>query len=434
MRKEFTLMKCIYCNCENDLTVSDIIPYAMTGAKVKKSFVCKTHNGFTNDNYEKKMISEFAFFRNRLGLTERDGDPVRYNAELNIGEYKFDNVSISDHTSILGSSKRRFKTVDKNGNKVLVANREALLKQKGFTADKIKDVSSTDVSIVARSNLQSLFVSSNTLHVIAKIAYEWHCYINDIESYDKDKYQEIVSYILDPDSDNNIVEIVLDSLIWDLMDHSSRTGSHMLFEYCDLEGNTYVVLGFWDVLIYRIKISSKFTECTKCIDGINAYNIYFYHVDGTKSGAIYLSENKLELLSEKCSAALDVLCNEIKIRLSKIGERDLTREYIKNQIENMKPLLQRYEDKNCTLAHLLDYEHEDRIIPVYIVEQLYLNQDSYDASKTFTQNMQRILMCEDKFIFTKEKQKEILLRYVKMDEENTFGAMLNSAINYFESL
>ena len=48
--------------------------------------------------------------------------------------------------------------------------------------------------------------------------------------------------------------------------------------------------------------------------------------------------------------------------------------------------------------------------------------------------MQRILMCEDKFIFTKEKQKEILLRYVKMDEENTFGAMLNSAINYFESL
>lgn len=122
------------------------------------------------------MISEFAFFRNRLGLTERDGDPVRYNAELNIGEYKFDNVSISDHTSILGSSKRRFKTIDKNGNKVLVANREALLKQKGFTADKIKDVSSADVSIVARSNLQSLFVSSNTLHVIAKIAYEWHCY------------------------------------------------------------------------------------------------------------------------------------------------------------------------------------------------------------------------------------------------------------------
>ena len=48
-------MKCIYCNNESDLTVSDIIPYALTGAKLKKRFVCKEHNGFTNDNYENQM-------------------------------------------------------------------------------------------------------------------------------------------------------------------------------------------------------------------------------------------------------------------------------------------------------------------------------------------------------------------------------------------
>ena len=52
-------MKCIYCNSEVELTSSDIITYAITGAKLTKSFVCKTHNAFTNDNYEKKYVADW---------------------------------------------------------------------------------------------------------------------------------------------------------------------------------------------------------------------------------------------------------------------------------------------------------------------------------------------------------------------------------------
>ena len=37
-------MKCIYCNSEAELTSSDIITYAITGAKLTKSFaVSYTH-------------------------------------------------------------------------------------------------------------------------------------------------------------------------------------------------------------------------------------------------------------------------------------------------------------------------------------------------------------------------------------------------------
>ena len=50
-------MKCIYCNSEENMSESDIIPYSLTGAKVKKRFVCRTHNLFTNDNYEKIVLS-----------------------------------------------------------------------------------------------------------------------------------------------------------------------------------------------------------------------------------------------------------------------------------------------------------------------------------------------------------------------------------------
>ena len=50
-----SVMKCIYCNSEVELTSSDIITYAITGAKLTKTFVCKIHNAFTNDNYEKNL-------------------------------------------------------------------------------------------------------------------------------------------------------------------------------------------------------------------------------------------------------------------------------------------------------------------------------------------------------------------------------------------
>ena len=40
-------MKCIYC-------------------KVTKTFVCKTHNSFTTDMYEKKFVADLNFFRNQL--------------------------------------------------------------------------------------------------------------------------------------------------------------------------------------------------------------------------------------------------------------------------------------------------------------------------------------------------------------------------------
>ena len=46
-------MKCIYCNNGTELTDSDIIPFALTGAKVHRKFVYHTHNAFTNDNFER---------------------------------------------------------------------------------------------------------------------------------------------------------------------------------------------------------------------------------------------------------------------------------------------------------------------------------------------------------------------------------------------
>ena len=134
-------MKCIYCNSEVELTSSDIITYAITGAKLTKSFVCKTHNAFTNDNYEKKYVADLDFFRNHLGLTTRDGKPIQYKADISIDGTEMHNVKISNRASLY-APKDVVAGVDDNGHKILMAPMERINKiSKGkATAVDISDV------------------------------------------------------------------------------------------------------------------------------------------------------------------------------------------------------------------------------------------------------------------------------------------------------
>ena len=123
------MCKCIYCNSE-DLSVSDIISYGLTGAKLTKKFVCCKHNAFTNDNFEKKAISNLDFFRSSLGLSERKGADIKFKANVIIDGITVPNISVSGRKSIYDDKKRLFQTED-NGKKVLVGNIQKLKQKKG---------------------------------------------------------------------------------------------------------------------------------------------------------------------------------------------------------------------------------------------------------------------------------------------------------------
>ena len=118
-------MKCIYCNSEVELTSSDIITYAITGAKLTKPFVCKKHNAFTNDKYEKKFVADMDFFRNHLGLTTRDGKIIQYKADISVNGRKIHNVKLSNKESLY-APKDVITGTDNDGNKVLMAPFEKL--------------------------------------------------------------------------------------------------------------------------------------------------------------------------------------------------------------------------------------------------------------------------------------------------------------------
>ena len=423
-------MKCIYCNVQENMSESDIIPYSLTGAKVKKRFVCRPHNCFTNDSYEKSFIADLGMFRNLLGLTERDGDPVRFWADVDFDGVVVKGVSISDKTSLFGNPKRKFSTKDENGRKIVVGYIDEFKKFKGYDESKITHSNLKNVTATSKVNLYNLFATSNTLHVMAKIAYEWHCYINDIEAYIPEQYSDIVNYILTPDSTYSPVDLVLDPKIWALMDYSSRTGSNMIFEYVDSSGNVYVVLGFWDLIIYRVLITKN---SKPPIDPFNVFNVYFYHLDGTISGVIFATENRLDLDVKTPNNGLELLLSEIKERLSKLGERDLTKEYLNKCIDRICVDLKKYNNNQCSFEKLMDYEHKDRFVPIYILELLFLNADLINHEKSFTENLQRILDTEDYYAMTDEKKEKILLRYKEMHEQSTFAIFLEKIISFFET-
>ena len=422
-------MKCIYCNSETNLTISDIIPAALTGAKLRKKFVCRAHNSFTNDHYENTMIRQLDIFRNRIGLTERDGDSVRFSADLTIGEYTSEkNISISDNKSIMDTD-RLFRMKDKQGRTVLVGPKDKLLKISGATADKITDLPFADISISSKTDIRDLFISETVLHAVAKIAFEWHCYINDVEEFQEDVYGMITSYILDPDQPNTLVNVVNDAYVTMLADRFSRTGSNMLFEYNDSDGNVYVIFCLWDVIAYKVKVSIHNEK-----PGIAHCPIaYFYHTDGSQNGTMFGVYGDFHVNATSPDVGISEIYSEIKSRLSKLGERDLSREYLQNCIAKISKKLPAYQEHKISIADLLDFEHEDRVIPIYILEQIYTHRDEYMPSEDFYRNMQRILQTDDRFVLTKETTKGILERYINMDREESFATLLNKAIEFFET-
>lgn len=370
------------------MTISDIIPAALTGAKLRRKFVFRAHNSFTNDHYEKAMIRQLDIFRNRIGLTERDGDPVRFSANLTIGEYTSQkNIIVSDNKSIMDSD-RLFKMEDKQGNTVLAGPKNKLLKINRVDPDKIIDLPLEDILISSKSDIRDLFISETVLHVVAKISYEWHCYINDVEEIQEEKYGMITSYILNPEQEYILVNIVNDDYVKVVADRFSRTGSNMLFEYNDPNGNIYVIFCLWNVITYKVKIGVHNEKPSL----VHCPIAYFYHADGSQNGVMIGVYGNFRVNATSPNVGVCELYSEIKFRLSKLGERDLSKEYLQNCISKISKKLPAYEEHKISIADLLYFEHEDRIIPVYILEQIYI----YIEMNTYHQKFS-IKICNECF-------------------------------------
>ena len=241
------MCRCIYCNSD-DLSVSDIISYALTGAKLTKRFVCHKHNKFTNDNYEKKAIANLDFIRSSLGLTERKGTEIKYKANMDIDGISIHNVWVSGKRSAIYEDKKRLFHAERNGQKVLIGNIDKLKQIKGVTENNIEILDMSNSKLNTTFSLKTLFASEEMLRTISKIAYEWYCYIYGINNFECEEYKDIVDCVLLEKPVENFVEICVDNGLDYALGQFCYPGDNGLFAYEDIDGYKYVIFDFWGIV------------------------------------------------------------------------------------------------------------------------------------------------------------------------------------------
>ena len=427
------MMKCIYCNSEMELTSSDIITYAITGAKLTKSFVCKAHNAFTNDNYEKKFVADLDFFRNHLGLTTRDGKPIQYKADISVDGTEMHNVKISNRESLY-APKDVVAGTDDNGNKILMAPMERIEK---ISKGKASTVDISDV-IVHKTIEADSFLGFYAIHSMAKMAYEWYCYVNNIEEF-KEEYCEIVDYILG-NKDGDFVDVIIDGNYYFAMDKLSEIGTNAFFQYDDVDGYRYVVFDFWKTISYRVRICKSPNECFHDVRSL-LFELYLYHIDGSKTqtafGAFSIDSStkpKFNTIQPQ-NVTIDIWRSFVK-RIERImSTMVLSVHTLKREVDELSSKLKKYDAGKIDVARLLGFEENNVVTTIDIISQLHLNKDKYDVTKSFNQNLPIILNLDsDTVARTQEDKMEFIKSLVAMDKENKLSEYIWNGISVFNEI
>ena len=424
------MSKCIYCNSD-DLSVSDIISYALTGAKLTKKSVCHNHNKFTNDNFEKIAIANLDFFRNSLGLSERKGGEIKYKADVTIDGVTIPNISVSGRKSIFDDKKRLF-SVEENGKKSLIGNIEKLKQKKGVVDEQIKtlDMSNTVVSITF--SIEELFASDEMLHTIAKIAYEWFCAVNEINEFIPESYREIVDSILMVNPIENTVEVVVDGNLYNALKDICHLGSHGLFEYVDVNGYRYVIYNFWGVVYYKIRI------CNTGIPNVetcNCYNLHLYNLDGDKSQTVFGTMGKSHFISMPPQEAIKQfhkVYSELLEQLIKTTVLSLRKTKI--LVDELKKAFFSYKQPPHDFASLVDYEENDRVITIKIILFLLEHEREYAFDKSYNENLRQLFGINDTLTVDVNENKAYVKYLMELHENNILSRFIENGLALFEKI
>lgn len=425
------MYKCIYCN-SGDLSVSDIIPYALTGAKLTRRFVCREHNSFTNDNFEKVAIAHWDFFRSSLGIRERSGAEIKFNAEFRADGVTVPNMTVSGRSSIYEDKKRLFPG-EQNGHRVLIGNIDKLLQKKGVSAEDVKFLNMQDAAISVKMDLVELFASEEMLRTIAKIAYEWHCYIHDIDGFRSDKYQDIVDCIMMKKSAKNYVEIAVDGIADQSLAMLCYPGNHGVYEYDDADGFRYVIFFFWGIMLYKIRICS--TDGVNNCSNTNTYDFFIYGIDGEKDHSVFGVLGKPHLRS---MPATDAVRTYHELYVSKLNQlvktTVLSLAKMKEMVAEVKTALSVYKRKPYDFARFVDYESKRRFLALRVLFFLYEHQGEYDFEKSFNENMKLLLNSQEQFVVSEEEKKAFLLRLQALHNEKKLASFAESGIDFFDKI
>jgi hypothetical protein len=250
------MTKCIYCNAEEDLSESDIIPDALTNAKLTSRNVCRIkHNSAFSDAFESKIIHALSFITDNLDIkSSKSKSYIPHKVTLDIDGYSYNR----DITSIQSAFQHGvFKSTDK---KMLFGTYNELTKIAANSNDDKNDITPIDlnkqpVGIKQRIPLEPYF-SIEMYRLVTKIAYEWFCKLNEIYEY-RPKFLKIVDFITEAKGDSP-AEIIEIKEIYELFSSLTAHGSHTLLTY--VSGNSVVIIvSLFGVAIYKVTLPNDLT-------------------------------------------------------------------------------------------------------------------------------------------------------------------------------
>lgn len=278
---------CIYCGENDDLSVSDIIPDALTNGKIYNRNVCRIkHNNRFSDDFEFEVIEGLAAITNALNVKSSKGKRyAKYSTEVIINGITY-NTKISAEAELF------------HGEKVLISEDGKhflgpMNKLSQFKSAKVENISKVDINeigIEKRITVDlSTFFSDSMYRLMAKIAFEWYCLCNDIQNK-CDELEDIIQFITDGTGDNpvNILyggeEQGFNSLIGDM-------GNHTLISYVPEDGSLNILICLFGLALYNVKLSE--TVPRNCKYRINYVSI---NLDGKRTE--FRAKTVEELFSE----------------------------------------------------------------------------------------------------------------------------------------
>ena len=240
--------RCIYCGTKHDLSESDIIPDALTNARIYNGNVCKIeHNNKFSDLFESKVIEALSFITNELDIKSSKGKNFqKYKAIITFGgiDYK---TTITNSYNIIEN-----KYLKSEDGTVLLGPYEKMRK-------KSKDLEKIDINALPIEKRviinSSIFFDISMYRLLSKIAFEWYCAENSVDDC-YDDFHEIISFIT-TGKGNNPVSIIQKEEIYSIYNNQFDLGSHTLFAFETDNGAIEVFISLFGILRYRVVVAKK---------------------------------------------------------------------------------------------------------------------------------------------------------------------------------
>lgn len=239
---------CIYCG-STQTSESDIIPDALTNARILNKNVCKTeHNNKFSDLFESEVIEALALITNKLDIKSHKGkNYAAYPAKVEIDGIEYSTKMVSEKDLF-------------SGDKVLVSTDKkhklgSLEKVKQMAKDpqqvSVVDINKTFINERIEIKLE-IFFSEKMFRMISKIAYEWYCSKNNVNGF-HEEFENIVQYITEGNGENPVT-IVQNQELYNYYEKHVSFGSHSLFCFID-NNKVNVVVALFGIAMYRVLVA-----------------------------------------------------------------------------------------------------------------------------------------------------------------------------------